>query len=123
MEIGQQLSPQGKRDAQAVGLQQIDNVRVMLSNEFRLRDDPELRQLVLKTAFGVSKGITFGHGIVLKTGDDRNLLAHVMQYERHGGIEPFLLAYLPEAFPPRYPHGPLEQEANRLANAVHTSPV
>ena len=34
MEIGQQLSPQRKRDAQAIGVQQIGVVRIMLSNEF-----------------------------------------------------------------------------------------
>jgi hypothetical protein len=70
-----------------------------------------------------NKGIAFGHGIVLKTGAYyRRLiahkLAHVMQYERFGGIEPFLVSYMPEAFPPHYPNGPLEQEAEQLAKAV-----
>ena len=122
MEIGQQLSPQRKRDAQAIGVQQIGVVRIMLSNEIPLPDDPELRQLVLKSGLGSSRGITFGHGIVLKPGAyDRHLiaheLAHAMQYERFGGIEPFLVAYIPEVvFPPYYPNGPLEQEAERLAN-------
>ena len=75
-----------------------------------------------KSGLGSSRGITFGHGIVLKPGAyDRHLiaheLAHVMQYERFGGIEPFLVAYIPEVvFPPYYPNGPLEQEAERLAN-------
>jgi len=87
METGQQLSPQRKRDAQAIGVQQIGVVRIMLSNEIPLPDDPELRQLVLQSGLGSSRGITFGHGIVLKPGAyDRHLiaheLAHVMQYER-----------------------------------------
>ncbi len=97
-------------------------LRNLGSNEIPLPDDPELRQLVLQSGLGSSRGITFGHGIVLKPGAyDRHLiaheLAHVMQYERFGGIEPFLVAYIPEVvFPPYYPNGPLEQEAERLAN-------
>ena|ERR1700722_2622382 len=67
MEIGQQLSPQRKRDAQAIGVQQIGVVRIMLSNEIPLPDDPELRQLVLQSGPGSSRGITFGHGIVLSS--------------------------------------------------------
>jgi len=65
-----------------------------------------------------------GHGIVLKDGHgDRHLIAHevghVVQYERFGSIEPFLVAYVPEVvFPPYYPNGPMEREAKRLANAV-----
>ena len=123
MEIGQQLSPQRKRDAQAIGVQQIGVVRVMVSNEIPLPNDPELRQLVLQSGLGSSKGITFGHGIVLKPGPyDRHLiaheLAHVMQYERFGGIEPFLVGYIPESFPPHYPNGPLEREAEQLAKTV-----
>ena len=71
---------------EAIGVQQIGVVRVMVSNEIPLPDDPELRQLVLQSGLGSSKGITFGHGIVLKPGPyDRHLiaheLAHVMQYE------------------------------------------
>src|SRR5260370_8298452 len=97
METGQQLSPQRKRDAQAKGVQEIGVVRIMLSNEIPLPDGPELRQLVLQSGLGSSRGITFGHGIVLKPGAyDRHLIAHVMQYERFGGIEPFLVAYIPE---------------------------
>jgi hypothetical protein len=81
----------------------------MLSNEIPLPDDPELRQLVLQSGLGSSRGITFGHGIVLKPGAyDRHLIAHELA---------FLVAYIPEVvFPPYYPNGPLEQEAERLAN-------
>ena len=46
-------------------------------------------------------------------------LVHVLQYERFGGIEPYLKAYVPEIVsPPYYPNGPLEQEARRVADAV-----
>jgi hypothetical protein len=73
--------------------------------------------------------MTFGHGLVLKAGHfNRHLIAHelghVLQYERFGGIESFLVAYIPEVvFPPYYPKGPLEQEAERLANTVCPNPA
>ena len=72
--------------------------------------------------------MTFGHGILLKNGAvDRRLvvheLVHVMQYERFGGIDVFLKEYVKEVvFDPRYPHGPLEQEAERLADGVIKNP-
>jgi hypothetical protein len=123
MEIGHQLSPQSKRDARTLGVEQIDLVRVMVLTAIPLPNDRDLRKFVLQTAICSNRGIAFGRGIVLKTGDYyRRLiahkLAHVMQYERFGGIEPFLVCYIPESFPPHYPNGPLEQEAEQLAKAV-----
>jgi hypothetical protein len=128
MEIGHQLSPQSKRDARAIGVQQVDVVRVLILDEMPLPSDRHFRQFILQTAICTSKGIAFGYGVVLKTGTyNRPLiahkLAHVMQYERFGGIEPFLVGYIPEAFPPYFPNGPLEQEAERLANAVCADPA
>ena len=68
--------------------------------------------------------MTFGHGIVIRNGSHgRGLIAHelthVMQYERFGGIDGFLKEYIKEvAFPPGYPHGPLEQEAAQIADRI-----
>jgi hypothetical protein len=46
-----------------------------------------------------------------------------MQYERFGGIEAFLKEYVQEvAFDTGYPHGPLEQEAERLVDGVIKNP-
>jgi hypothetical protein len=69
-----------------------------------------------------------GHGIVIKNGSHgRGLiaheLAHVMQYERFGGIDVFLKEYIKEvAFPPGYPHGPLEREAAQIADRICRNP-
>ena len=63
MEIGHQLSPQSKRDARAIGVQQIDLVRVMVLNETPLPTDRDLRKFILQTAICSKKGIAFGHGI------------------------------------------------------------
>jgi Domain of unknown function (DUF4157) len=93
----------------------------MVLNEIPLPNDLELRKLALQSDLitPFTRGMTFGHGIVLKDGlYDRRLIAHelghVLQYERFGGIEPFLKAYISEVlFPPYYPNGPLEKEAEQ----------
>jgi hypothetical protein len=101
----------------------------MVLREIPLPSDPELRQFVLQSGLSDSIGIAAGHGTVLKDGHgNRHLIAHelghVVQYERFRGIEPFLVAYVPEvAFPPYNPNGPMEREAKRLANAVCGSMV
>jgi Domain of unknown function (DUF4157) len=131
MEIGRPLLPQNWRDGETIGIRELAAVRVMVLNEIPLPSDPELRQLAAqsKLVTPTTAGMTFGHGIVLKAGHyNRHLIAHelvhVMQYERFGGIEPFLVAYISEVlFPPYYPNGPLEQEAERLANTVCPIPA
>jgi hypothetical protein len=104
--------------------------RIFVLNSIPLPTDPGLKQLVEETELITDKtsGITFGHGIVLKNGAiDRRLVAHelvhVMQYEKFGGIEAFLKEYVKEvAFPPGYPHGPLEREAAQVADRVCQKP-
>ena len=124
METGEQLSSEGARDAQAMGVEKIDTVRILVQGEISLPSDPELLQLFLKSGLGAVTGMTFGHGIFAKAGAyGRHLIAHelghVLQYERFGGIEPFLVAYVPEVVsPPYYPNGPLELEAERIANTI-----
>jgi hypothetical protein len=47
-------------------------------------------------------------------------LAHTRQYERLGGIRPFLREYLYECLvTPGYPFGPLEQEAIEVEGRGH----
>jgi hypothetical protein len=131
MEIGQPLLPQNWRDGETIGIRELAAVRVMVLNEIPLPSDPELRQLAAQSKLitPTTAGMTFGHGLVLKAGHfNRHLIAHelghVLQYERFGGIESFLVAYIPEVvFPPYYPKGPLEQEAERLANTVCPNPA
>ena len=126
LEKGQPLFPINKKDAEAIGIHRIEDVKIIVLQSIPLPNDRELSDLIQQT--GVlspqTSGMTFGHGIVLKDGAyNRQLIAHelvhVLQYERLGGIEPFLEAYIKEvAFPPGYPYGPLEQEATRVAASL-----
>jgi len=71
-----------------------------------------------------STGLTVGQGICLKHGHWDNRLSfvhecvHVSQYERLGGIRPFLELYLRECIDPGYPFGRLEQEAILVARDI-----
>jgi hypothetical protein len=126
LEHGQRLLLENRRDAEAIGVRWVDTVRFVVLDRMPLPSDPGLQRLVLETGLITERtaGITFGHGIVLKNDSyDRRLmaheLAHVMQYERFGGVEAFIKEYVKEvASPPGYPNGPLEQEAARLADSV-----
>lgn len=130
LECGQALLPRNRKDAESIGIRRIDDVRIAVFNAIPLPTDPGLRQLAQQTGL-ISEstgGMTFGHGIALKTGTyNRRLiaheLAHVMQYERFGSIEAFLKDYVKEvAFPPGYPKGPLEREAELIAHSVLQNP-
>jgi hypothetical protein len=122
-EIGKPLLPLNMEDAQIIGIQDLDSIRVIVLSEMPVPDDSELRRYFEQIKLA-PLGMTFGHGIAVKDGHfARHLMAHELvhglQYERLGGIGPFLAAYLPEVFlPPYYGHGPLELEAKMLADAL-----
>lgn len=126
LERGQPLLPENRKDAELIGIKRVDDVRVIVLHSIPLPGDPGLRQLASQTGLITERtiGMTFGHGVVLKNGAyDRRLIAHelthILQYERLGGIEPFLKEYVKEvAFSPGYPNGPLEQEAGRIADSI-----
>ncbi len=71
-------------------------------------------------------GMSLRYGIFVRSdfrGDRRLViheLAHTRQYERLGGIRPFLREYLYECLvTPGYPFGPLEQEAIEVEGRGH----
>jgi hypothetical protein len=77
--------------------------------------------MVVDQFFVHTAGLTLNHGIFIRADHwrDRRLVAHelvhVAQYERFGGIRPFLKAYFRECLVPGYPLGSLEQEAIQTA--------
>jgi hypothetical protein len=93
---GQPLSDLNRQDGAAIGIRQLDTVRVVVSARLPLPTDPELRHLTAQFQLMLARtsGMIFGHGIVPKEGKyDRRVIAHelvhVLQHERLGGIEPF----------------------------------
>ena len=116
---GMSLPVQSLKDAQALGVREPDRVRWLSAESV-----PRPQGHILKAACDAihflgpeTQGLTLGYGIFIRRDrvGVRDLLAHelvhVAQYERMGGIEPFLRQYLMECLTVGYESSPLEQEA------------
>ncbi len=113
-------------DARATGVAQPEKIRVVRVETLPQPDNEELmfiaRQIGLYSTRSAS--LSFGHAIILirSAWEDHYQLVHecvhVSQYERKGGIRPFLHDYLRECFDPGYPFGSLEKEAVFVARHV-----
>ncbi len=119
------LGADGMRDAVAAGVREPGKVRLLKVDRIELFATPALQLLnaIFSSAFSTTSGITLGYAILIRsTRETRRLLvhelAHVAQYERAGGITPFLRMYLRECFVEGYPNGPLEQEAIETAARI-----
>lgn len=123
---GLPLSPAQLTDARALGVSQPERVRVLALPRIPLPGHQWVRRLGLWTGTLSTEtiGMAMGQGIFLRTPfqHDRRLLAHelthIRQYERLGGIRPFLRQYLWECLVDGYYSAPLEVEANTAANTL-----
>ena len=92
---------------------------------------PTPTDLTLKTAVAAiqfltpaTRGLALRYGIFVRSDcwGERRLIAHELvhtaQYERLGGIRPFLRQYLTECLTIGYPAGPMEQEAIAMASRL-----
>jgi hypothetical protein len=123
LELGVPLDSQQLSDARLVGVHAPERVRLLNVPSVPVFKHPLLRPIacVLRNAFAGTAGITLRYGILIREdcwGDRRLVvheLAHVAQYERLGGITPFLRIYLRECLMTGYPNGALEREAIEAA--------
>jgi hypothetical protein len=108
--------------ARKIGIRDVRRIRLLEVDQVPEPDDPVL-QAAAEAAGLISlltSGLTARYGILIRSdywGNRRLLaheLAHVAQYERLGGIEPFLRCYLTECLNTGYPNGELEQEAKAV---------
>lgn len=126
LSAGVPLTMEQRRDARAVGVRHPERVRLL-----RVSSVPQLRfqrlnavAVKLGLLSPMTAGLTAAYGIFIRTdvwGDRRLLvheLAHTAQYERFGGIKPFLQAYLREWLAHGYPFGSLETEAAASAREI-----
>ncbi len=117
-------------DAEALGIAAPARIRLLYVERVPLPADWLLRATSSLT--GVSPrqiaGLSARHGIFIQNnfrGDRRLLaheLAHTCQYERLGGIRPFLKQYLRECLTVGYHNALLELEAHDAADALCQSP-
>jgi hypothetical protein len=116
---GVPLSEEELADALAIGVRQPECVRLQCVERISTFERRLLKPLALGVNgfFAHTAGLALNHAILNRSDHwrDRRLVAHelvhVAQYERMGGIQPFLKAYFRECLSPGYPLGPMEQEA------------
>jgi hypothetical protein len=126
LRIGVPLSDQEMTDARAIGVAEPDRVRVLQLDRVPFPTDPMLKAAAAAIQFltPATRGLALRYGIFVRSDcwRDRALIAHelvhVMQYERLGGILPFLRQYLSECITIGYPAAPLEQEAISISRTV-----
>jgi len=116
---GVSLSAEEIADACAIGVKEPDRVRLLRIDVIPRPTQPQLRAACDAIDFltPATRGLTLGHGVFIRSDywRDRLLivheLAHIAQYERLGGILPFLRRYLFECLTVGYSASPLELEA------------
>lgn len=110
-------------DAKGVGVREPERVRLLQVPLIPTPAHPKLRAAAAAIDFltPATRGLTLQYGIFVRSDcwRDRFLIAHELvhtaQYERLGGIVPFLRKYLFECVTIGYPQAPMEQEAIRVA--------
>lgn len=116
---GVPLTPAQLADAKTIGVLHPEKVRLLKVPRVPMPDDPELRAAALEakviTQDLASQSLRYGIFIREDCWGIRTLicheLVHTSQYERLGGLEPFIREYFYECLTVGYPAAPLEQEA------------
>jgi hypothetical protein len=123
---GVPLSEKEIGDARTIGVQRRGRVRLLRVATMPRPSQPQLKAACDAIDFltPATRGLTLGHGIFIRSDCWRDPLlvvhelAHVAQYERLGGILPFLRKYLFECLTMGYAAAPLELEAIAVAARV-----
>ncbi len=126
LESGDPLTGSELADARRAGVAQPEKIRVLRVDTLPLPDNEDIRFVAKQIGLFSHRvaGITLGYGICLSREfhQDRLTLVHecvhVSQYEKKGGLLPFLTDYLRECIAPGYPFGALEQEALLVSRDV-----
>ena len=130
LEQGLPLSTSECSDARSIGVLFPDKVRLLRVGRIPLPKNRLIRMCALAAGLLSTQaaGLTAGHGILVheRHWRERCLIAHelvhVMQYERLGGVRPFLRAYLSECLRFGFPNAPLELEAFEVASRFFDEP-
>jgi hypothetical protein len=123
---GEPLSEEEMADAKAIGVREPQRVRLLRVAVVPVPTHPQLRAAAEAIHFlsPETRGLTLEYGVFFRWDcwRDRSLiaheLAHTTQYERLGGILPFLRQYLFECLTIGYANAPMELEATEVAARV-----
>ena len=119
LQEGISLTESLMNDARTAGVSHPERVRVLRVPQIPIPEHPTLRTVcdATKAITPRTHGLSVRYGIFVRAEHwgERDLvvheLVHTAQYERLGGIQPFLDKYLRECVTIGYPQGPMEQEA------------
>jgi hypothetical protein len=125
---GVPLSEEELADAKAIGVQNPESVRLLQVDTIPVPAHPMLKAAAASINFlsFAPRGLALGHGIFVRSDywRDRVLiaheLAHTVQYQRLGGILPFLQSYIFQCATVGYPNAPMELEASTTAALIHS---
>lgn len=123
LSVGTALNKLMLEEAKCLRIVNPEKIRILLVDKIPLPDDVELRNAAqqIKLITPDTKGLTLNYGIFIckDSKDDQRLLIHELvhtsQYERLGGINPFLQCYLRECIEHEYKNAPMEIEAKERA--------
>ena len=123
---GVPLSLRELSDALRVGVKDPERIRLLQVETIPSPTHPALKAAYLagNLAPAAPRGLTLHYGVFVRADHWRNRalivheLVHTAQYERLGGIEPFLRQYLLECVTVGYSKSPMENEAVKTAARV-----
>lgn len=120
------LKPNEQTLAEAAGVTQVNDVRIVIVDQIPFPDDPMLATLCERYGFlgETTLGLTLGHVIFLtpQVAGNAEILAHecchVAQVERFGSIRAFVRQYIGELIQYGYAFAPLELEATQTGQRL-----
>jgi hypothetical protein len=123
---GVPLSKQELVDAVAIGVRNPERVRLLRVDDIPVPVHPMLKAAAASFNFltAAPRGLALAHGIFIRTDHwrDRQLIAHELvhtaQYQRLGGLFPFLHTYVVQCATAGYENAPLELEAIATAARI-----
>jgi len=123
---GVPLSETEMADAKAIGVRNPQRVRLLRVDSVPVPVHPMLRAAAASINFvtAAPSGLTLENGIFVRADHwrERELiaheLAHTAQYQRLGGVLPFLQTYIVQCATVGYQQAPLELEANATAARI-----
>ena len=113
-------------DAIAIGVRHPERVRLLRVDVVPVPAHPMFRAAAASISFltAAPRGLALDYGIFVRADHwrDRSLIAHELvhtsQYQRLGGIRPFLQTYIVQCATVGYPNAPLELEAVATAARI-----
>ena len=123
---GVPLSKAQMADAKSIGIKNPDRVRLLRVEAIPVPAHPKLKAAAASLNFltAAPSGLALEYGIFVRSDcwRDRALIAHELvhtaQYERLGGIVPFLQTYISQCATVGYANAPLELEAAAKAERI-----